>query len=209
MFGFFKSKLKGPQLTYFVYLNQTALYRQLFNRLIREINSGGRILVVYYFSKTLEELKMLIEAGKLDYSMVGNNVDVTAKLYLASESEVLNSQSSGLNLEMFSVVIFSEIHPMAGRDLALHEHLQQYNKEAYEVFYTSMDSPIIQPFGAERIINIMKKLGMDENEMIEHDMVTQSLIKAQEKISAAVRHEKPADSAELWMSLNAGGLMTE
>ena len=48
----------------------------------------------------------------------------------------------------------------------------------------------------------MKMLGMKEDEVIEHKMVTKSIIKGQEKIAQQVSLEQSANSQEEWMRKN-------
>ena len=48
----------------------------------------------------------------------------------------------------------------------------------------------------------MKLMGMKENEVIEHNMVSKSIIKGQEKIEAQVTLEQAASSQAEWMQKN-------
>ena len=48
----------------------------------------------------------------------------------------------------------------------------------------------------------MKMMGMKEDEVIEHSMVSKSIIKGQEKIAQQVTFEQSAASQEEWMRKN-------
>jgi preprotein translocase subunit SecA len=65
-----------------------------------------------------------------------------------------------------------------------------------------MDEPLFKHFGSEKMIPLMKLLGMKENEVIEHSFVSQSIIKGQNKIAAMVSFEQSADSQKEWLERN-------
>ena len=69
--------------------------------------------------------------------------------------------------------------------------------------FSSLDEPIFSFFGGGKIIPLMQKMGMKEDEAIEHDMITASIKKAQEKIGKKAIVTSSARSQADWL-LNAG-----
>ena len=65
-----------------------------------------------------------------------------------------------------------------------------------------MDEPLFKHFGSEKIIPLMKMMGMKEDEVIEHNMVSKSIISGQEKIAKQVTLEQKASSQAGWMEKN-------
>jgi preprotein translocase subunit SecA len=65
-----------------------------------------------------------------------------------------------------------------------------------------MDEPLFKHFGSEKLIPLMKMMGMKEDEVIEHSMVSKSIMKGQEKIAQQVSLEQTAGSQEEWMRKN-------
>ncbi|VFP84319.1 Protein translocase subunit SecA [Candidatus Erwinia haradaeae] len=49
-------------------------------------------------------------------------------------------------------------------------------------FYLSMDDPLMRIFTSDRVINMMRKLGMKQGEAIQHAWVTQAISNAQRKV---------------------------
>ena len=49
-------------------------------------------------------------------------------------------------------------------------------------FYLSLEDDLMRLFGSDNIASIMDKLGMDENEPIEHQLITRSIEQAQKKV---------------------------
>jgi preprotein translocase subunit SecA len=51
-------------------------------------------------------------------------------------------------------------------------------------FYLSLEDDLMRIFGSERISNIMLKLGMEEGQPIEHNMITKAIENAQKRVEA-------------------------
>jgi hypothetical protein len=96
------------------------------------------------------------------------------------------------------VPVFAEHYPLHSKELALAEqfHLQKI------IVYSAMDEPLFKFFGSEKMIPLMKLLGMKEDEPIEHSSVTKYIKRGQEKIAAIVIAEQFAPSQEEWMEKN-------
>ena len=68
--------------------------------------------------------------------------------------------------------------------------------------FSAMDEPLFKFFGSEKVIPLMKMLGMKEEKAVEHPMVSKSIINAQQKIASKVITEQPANSQAEWMEKN-------
>jgi hypothetical protein len=96
------------------------------------------------------------------------------------------------------VPVFVEHYPLHTRELEL---IRNWEAEKI-IVYSAMDEPLFRHFGSEKLIPLMKMMGMKEDEMIEHSMVSKSIIKGQEKIAGQVSLEQSAGSQEEWMRKN-------
>ncbi len=95
-------------------------------------------------------------------------------------------------------LVFLEHYPLAAKELEFAEkhHL------ASSLVFSSMDEPLFVFFGSEKMIPLVKLLGIKENEPIEHSYVSQSIHKGQHKIADKVTSEHLADSQDEWMRKN-------
>ncbi len=91
------------------------------------------------------------------------------------------------------------------------EHYPMHSKEENFVLnwdiknimvYSAMDEPLFKHFGSEKLIPLMKMMGMKEDEVIEHSMVSKSIINGQKKIEEQVSFEQSAASQGDWMERN-------
>jgi preprotein translocase subunit SecA len=67
---------------------------------------------------------------------------------------------------------------------------------------TALDEALLMIFGGDKLIKIMQGLGMNEDEIIEHKMVSQSIANAQEKIEKKVTIEQSMRSQSEWIERN-------
>jgi hypothetical protein len=96
------------------------------------------------------------------------------------------------------MLIFVEHYPL--RKIEQHFFLQLNLPEA--VVLSSLDEPFFEKFGGEKLTEVMKRMGMKEDEMIDSTMVTKSIQRAQEKIEETVSTDRKATSQREWFLLN-------
>ena len=94
--------------------------------------------------------------------------------------------------------VFTEHYPLHNKETEL---VKNWPQEQLLVF-SAMDEPLFKHFGSEKMIPLMKMLGMKESESIEHSLVSKSIIKGQEKIATQVIAEQSAASQAEWMKRN-------
>ncbi len=70
------------------------------------------------------------------------------------------------------------------------------------IAYSCLEEPIFEYFGGEKVISLAKQLGLNENEAINHTLISKSIVKAQEKISKKIIVEQSASSPEEWLAKN-------
>ena len=96
------------------------------------------------------------------------------------------------------IPVFVEHYPLHAKELEL---IRNWDARQIIVF-SAMDEPLFKHFGSDKLLPIMKMLGMKESEVIEHSMVSKSILSGQEKIAAQVSLEQSANSQAEWMERN-------
>lgn len=174
MFGLFK-KSSGVIVSDKIWISTDAKWRACAEMLA----VNAECMFVAWFEETFHELK--------EYLALPDN---QRTLLMASQlpSEMLSGR----------MVIFIEHYPLAGAEQDLFKRLGLREVPVL----TALDESFMQHFGGEKTIELMKKLGVTENEVISHSMVSKSIRRAQEKLASRVTHEKSARSQSEWMALN-------
>ncbi len=137
-------------------------------------------LFICWFSETLKKFKTIFAEHQLD------------------EMKVIDAKNMHSGMLQNKNVVFAEHYPLHQKELTL---VENWPLEKI-IVYSSMDEPLFKHFGSEKMIPLMKLLGMKEDEVIEHSFVTKSIIKGQAKIAALVTIEQLANSQEEWLKKN-------
>lgn len=100
------------------------------------------------------------------------------------------------------MVVFAEHYPIADVEQQVFKQLGLTNVPVL----SSLDESLFSYFGGERLVAMMEKIGMHDNEVIAHGFVTKAIANAQQKISEKVKSEVKADSQEKWFRNNLGAV---
>jgi len=124
-------------------------------------------------------------------------------------NKFLNEQN-GLGVEVLQARSVLSIQA-ANKKLILLEHYPLRNKELefirklnspQVIVLSSLDEPLFERFGSDKIIQTMKSLGMKDDEMIEHPMITRAIEQAQNKLDKKVLVENSTNSSKEWFERN-------
>lgn len=174
MFDFLKRRPSVP-ITDEVWISQNSKLEK-YKRLLRK---NGSYLFVFWFEESFLKFRTA-----LDLAENSPNIAYAHELSVADL--------------MDRIPIFCEHHPLRKTEQDL--FLSLMFKEV--TIYSSLDEPLFQKFGGEKVAELMKKLGVAGNS-ISHSWVSASIRRAQEKIAEKVSIEqRTRSSQEEWFSLN-------
>ncbi|MEN9548452.1 MAG: preprotein translocase subunit SecA [Bacteroidota bacterium] len=173
MFNFLRKKNKGTAVTDKIVLSMAAKWSHLFEQWQKD----KKTIFVGWFAATVEEMQTFF------------NRNTDEKFFVALGSEVAFNTNAG------NVYVFIEHHPLIAKEVALYQHLQLTNA----IVYSSLQEPLFQQFGGDKIIQVLQKLGIKEDELIEHTMISSAIKKAQEKIKEKVTVDFGGRSAQEWL----------
>lgn len=176
MFNLFRKKEASVKVIDKIWMTEKAKW----NGLLEQWKKDQGLILITWFDSTRQQLETLF-AG-----------ETNAPIAIYTAREIHRSHLAGRQL------IFAEHHPMRKKEQEL--FMQWQLSEA--IVYSSMDEPLFQQFGGEKIIQLMKQLGMPEEGVIEHKMISRSIENAQEKIEKKVTMEHTASSQKQWMERN-------
>ncbi|MFC3563104.1 hypothetical protein [Pedobacter jamesrossensis] len=175
MFGLFGKKSKKITIADKIWISEHAK----FNACVELIRSNPNVVFVAWFEMTKQSLQTYLQENHFQ-----------ERVYLADH---LNVNQKGKEL------IFIEHHP-----LQLEEQKKAVELDLSDItVYSSLSEPFFELFNGEKIINLMRKMGVEEFEMLENSMITNSIKKAQKKIASKVILNIPARSQRDWL-INAG-----
>ena len=81
-------------------------------------------------------------------------------------------------------VIGTERHESRRIDNQLRGRSGRQGDQGSSIFFISLEDDLMRIFGSESMTNILKKLGLKENESIDHPWINKALERAQQKVEA-------------------------
>lgn len=177
MFGLFKKKEPEVPVNDIVFMNTGAKHRYLLSQ--ASLYAGH--VFVCWFEQTAETLQQFFETNGL--------------------SRFTIIQPRELNAHRNTHPVFCEHHPSFKTE---QQRFLQLGLPQVTVI-SSLDEGILKKFGGERIMGMMKTLGMKEEEPVSHKMIAKSIQNAQKKIDSRFNGIEPhVRSQEEWLN-RAGG----
>ena len=176
MFNFFRKKSEGTQVSDAVFISTAAKYQVMLD----EWEKNKSIIYLFWFDDSLSEAAAFFSSATTEENIL-----------------LLTRQTTSQQLSA-RIPIFAEHYPLETKEQDFYKKL---NLDVVKV-YSALDEPLYKHFGADRIIDLVQKLGMKESEVIEHKMVSSSIKKAQQKIEKNIVFEQTAHSQSDWLQKN-------
>lgn len=191
---------------YFVSVICSIIYFMLFNLFGKKEETPQSIFTDRCYQTTNAKLKACValakeQPGTFFICWFANTLK-TFKDYFTQqgldETLVLDARNFNSGMLQNKKAVFTEHHPLHSKELELVKNWAQQPI----IVYSAMDEPLFVHFGSEKMLGLMKLLGMKEDEVIEHSLVTKSIIKGQDKIASLVQMEQTAQSQKEWLEKN-------
>ncbi|MBK8557694.1 MAG: hypothetical protein IPL65_18980 [Lewinellaceae bacterium] len=175
LFDFFKKKDPVPEMTDLVWMHSNAKSMGCIDLLQKFPDA----VVLYWFADTRTAFAPLMQA---------NHPNVKIKNAL----QVTPYEVEG------KTVVFLEHHPLRSKENNL-----MLNWKASKIYVLSaMDEAFFKQFGGDRTIELMQKMKMREDEVIEHRLISKSIERAQQKLEEKTVFDGASNSAEEWIRKN-------
>jgi hypothetical protein len=208
MFSLFK---KSPPATPYidkVWKSEEFAHKGMLMMAMVRLQQRKSALIVSFFESEITALSEFMQATNLQFSRLDDSVSMQGAeptIYLAKASELshprVNEFLRGHAAQFSGEVFFSSHYPKAQPEEKLLQELSAMNFKHF-IFCLSFDDPLLKTFGSEKILPLLEKLGLEDEEAVEHAMVTQSIKGAREKIESKVISEVQTKSPEEWFALN-------
>lgn len=207
LFSFLKSS--PPAFSDKVWKTSDFAMRGMITDALLHWKQGETVFVTAYFSEGFGRIIEFLSQHQVPYAMLkGDEHDATkilGTLFLV-ESSFFKSPSAAEMISKISakgqkyVLIFGH-YPLPDKETKWLQKIQPLPKMKI-TFYSSLEDAAFKPFNGDRMIDLMEKMGMKEDEAIEHTMVTKSMERARQKIQEEVLVEQEASSEAEWFQKN-------
>ena len=174
--------------------------REKYNAVAEEINNltkAGRPVLVGTTSVEISELlsRMLklrgIKHNVLNAKMHQKEADIVAEAGQSSTVTIAtNMAGRGTDIKLGPnvkdagglAIVGTERHESRRVDRQLRGRAGRQGDPGSSQFFVSLEDNLMRLFGSERISNLMVKMGIEEGEVIQHSMISNSIERAQKKV---------------------------
>lgn len=143
---------------------------ELLSRMLKMRNIPHQVLNAKYHQK---EAEIVAEAGKAGAVTIATNMAGRGTDIKLGEGV---KDAGGL------AIIGTERHDSRRVDRQLRGRSGRQGDPGSSQFFVSLEDDLMRKFGSERIARIMDRLGLKEGEVIQHNMVSKSIERAQKKV---------------------------
>lgn len=176
MFGLFKKKEQSLKIIDRIWMSESYKLKAF----AEEWKKNRETVFIFWFDETLRAVET--EMAK----------EITDPPLLFMARAVTAPQLAG------KPVVFAEHYPLPQKENELFERLGLKEVRVW----SALNEPLFHRFGGEKIIQMMKAMGMKEEEPVEHAMISKAIRNAQEKIEKKLELEQTAHSQEDWLQKN-------
>lgn len=215
---FFKKKESKPGFSEKIFLSEDVLIKKILNFLNEKRNNYFLIFTLCHFKNIFDKLNIEIENQKVPINIYNNETNIWHRrhseenkpnnIYLLLTKYIFNTEKikSSVSIEFPEtkkiLILITGYHPLIEEDEKIISFFEEFPFQKEYLCFTSIDDGIFKHFGGERIKNLMIMLGANEDEEISHPLITQSIIKAREKLEGFKLNNLEAESSDEWINKN-------
>ena len=179
-----------------IYKNEAAKYRAVIKE-IGELHKAGRPVLVGTISIDVsEKISAMLKKEKVDHEVLNAKHHEREAEIIAGAGQLgkvtiaTNMAGRGTDIKLGPGVVEvgglhilgTSRHESRRIDNQLRGRAGRQGDPGSSRFYLSLEDDLLRIFGSDRITSIMEKLGMEEDEPIEHSMISRAIENAQRKV---------------------------
>lgn len=181
-----------------IYKTKRAKYKAVINELAERFAKGQPVLVGTTSIAQSEDLSDMLKRRDIPHNVLNAKYHEMEAQIIAGAGQpgaitiATNMAGRGTDIVLGEGVselgglhiIGTERHESRRIDNQLRGRAGRQGDPGSSRFYLSLEDELMRLFGSDNIANIMDKLGMEEDEPIEHTLITRSIEQAQKKVEA-------------------------
>lgn len=179
-----------------VYKTKREKYKAVIEEIEKMVEAGRPVLVGTTSVEISEMLSKMLAMRKIPHNVLNaklhqREAEIVAQ---AGQSSIVtiatNMAGRGTDIKLSQevkeagglAIIGTERHESRRVDRQLRGRSGRQGDPGSSVFFVSLEDDLMRLFSSDRIAKVMDRLGFKEGEMIEHNMISQSIERAQKKV---------------------------
>ena len=172
------------------------------------------VLVLTHFPSTFVKTQSALQEADIDFEVLSSPIasDMLMRQFehhatrtLITMAQML-APATALSTEStpqreLSVIVM-ERYPLLENDRLLENYLRQVSARVSAGYLVSFDDPVLRHLMGERFVNLMKQLGMGDNDLVSSTMTHRGFSRRLRAATSRITEEIPANSPEEWIQQN-------
>ena len=179
-----------------VYKTKREKYKAVIEEIEKMVAAGRPVLVGITSVEISEMLSKMLTMRKIEHSVLNAKLHQKEADFVATAglkcavTIATNMAGRGTDIKLSPevkaagglAIIGTERHESRRVDRQLRGRAGRQGDPGSSVFFVSLEDDLMRLFSSDRIASVMDKLGFKEGEMIEHNMISKSIERAQKKV---------------------------
>lgn len=174
-----------------------------------DLAAENKVFIFYFFKDSLKKLESILDEQNLplvdlERSQSSSSIISVQASELEHSMRLQNSLKEFLN-KGNCTLLFLEHYPLYSKEqLVLERIASLVDSKLNACFHVSLNEPIMKSFGSSSILQLMKSMGVKEEESMQHSSIDSALSTAQKKLEKKALGDSRSDSIEEWFKRNSG-----
>ncbi len=179
-----------------VYKTKRAKYNAVIDEIVKMVEAGRPVLVGTTSVEISELLSRMLTLRKIKHNVLNaklhqREADIVAQAGQSGTVTIAtNMAGRGTDIKLSAAVreagglaiIGTERHESRRVDRQLRGRSGRQGDPGSSVFFVSFEDTVMRLFATDRVVKLLDRLGLQEDEMIEHNMVSKSIENAQRRV---------------------------
>ena len=203
MFSLLK-KTSLPAHTDKVWKTRQACLKGMMTEALQVISKSGKPIIISWFDDRHQSLLDFLNQYQVPYVLMDEYFELTddKATYILKAGLVSTSLHSASLKAKQKTVIADGHFPLMEYENKIIEKLLGGESKTPVLFCLSLEDPLLKSIGSNAILQLLEKLGLGENESLDHPMIQKAIERAQEKISSNVISEIRTQNEDEWFIRN-------
>jgi len=196
-------KPAAPVVTNKVWKTQAARLRGTMKECLLAIKAGQTPVVIVWFAESRQVLIHGLEQSGIPHFVVDESTAAQQSVCIVDVGKdmgLLKRIPSG-PVSLF----WMGRYPLPAREAECIAQIRTHHPDAPGCYCLSLEDAVFDVFAGQQLAPLLEKLGLGEDECIEHKLVDKAIDNALQKVGSAVTLERKATSEKQWFTLNYTG----
>lgn len=203
MFSFLK---KSTQFSHVdkVWKTRQASLRGMITESMKVVAKAGKPIIISWFEDRHQSLMNFLTHHKVPHIVMDEYFEMNedTSIYILQAGLVAASLHADSLKGRQKTILADGHYPLVEYQNKIVERLGTGESKTPVLYCISLEDPLLKSLGSENIIPLLEKLGLDENECLDHPMIQKAIDRALEKISNVVISEARTNNESEWFIKN-------